>query len=926
TFFNSQNWFNAPAGVGITVNHTTDNAGTVVDNFGTTDTFINIERIRGTNFVDAFNGSDFNDSFRGLGGADVFTGGLGFDEINYSSDASRGGLAGITATFSGVGSGTVVDGFGATDTFTGIEFVRGSQFADTMTGDAGNETFQGDGGDDRLNGAGGNDTLRGGDGADTLTGGIGLDFLQGDVGDDSLVGGDGNDTLVGGAGNDTLQGDIGYDYLDYRNSAGTVGMTVTFTSAGAGTVVDGFSNTDSFSGIEGFFGGQFNDTITGSDNGTSYSEFFFVGAGNDVVNGGLGDNQISYNALDSATSGVTMNMELGTVTGAFFGTDSLTGIFRFVDGSQHADTITGRADTSENIAASLGVDIINGGVGGFDRVSYNDFRSNAIVNGIVATVTAAGAGTVLDAGGSTDSFTNIESVRGGTRNDTFNGGATDMQFEGMGGNDTFVGGAGFEYVRYASDAGNGGALAVNINLGAGTGTDGFGSTDTFTGSIDGVVGTDLGDVISGNALNNIFFGNAGNDAMDGGAGTDSMYGGIGDDSYVIDVLGDAIFENTGEGSDTIITGLTTYTLATANVENLTGFNTAGQGLIGDNQGNRITGAIGADTILGNGGNDTLNGGSGADIMAGGTGDDTYFVDSFGDQLVENAGEGMDFVSASVSYIMGANIENVGLNGSNNDGIQGNELGNLINGNSGGNGIAGGGGNDTIFGFNGDDSLDGQAGADSMNGGMGIDTYFTDNAGDTVTEDFNGGQYDTIWSVVDIVLPTNVEIFIANGAGVVNAIGNDVLTLMLGNLMANNMASLGGNDVVLGQGGNDTINGGTGNDTISGGTGADILTGGLGNDLFVYVGVNEAGDLYTDFTTAAGIDQDIFDLRPLFTTFTGGFGATAATAIASGHLTLTQVNADTAVYVDADGGANNQTLLALLQNTTVAGVQGTVLVV
>jgi Ca2+-binding RTX toxin-like protein len=80
----------------------------------------------------------------------------------------------------------------------------------------------------------------------------------------------------------------------------------------------------------------------------------------------------------------------------------------------------------------------------------------------------------------------------------------------------------------------------------------------------------LGDISAiGNAANNILggndgrntlaggfgddelFGNAGDDILDGGAGSDRLEGGTGNDSYVIDSLGDRLFEAAGEGVDLV---------------------------------------------------------------------------------------------------------------------------------------------------------------------------------------------------------------------------------------------------------------------------------------------------------------------------------------------------------------------------------------
>src|SRR6185503_16672355 len=122
---------------------------------------------------------------------------------------------------------------------------------------------------------------------------------------------------------------------------------------------------------------------------------------------------------------------------------------------------------------------------------------------------------------------------------------------------------------------------------------------------------------------------------------------------------------------------------------------------------------GTDTLVGRGGNDILNGGAGADTMQGGAGNDTYLVDNVGDVVTEALNEGTDLVQSSVSFTLGANVENLTLTGTAN--LNGNGDANVLTGNSGNN------------------TLDGGAGADTMVGGDGNDTYVVDNAGDVTTE-------------------------------------------------------------------------------------------------------------------------------------------------------------------------------------------------
>jgi hypothetical protein len=98
--------------------------------------------------------------------------------------------------------------------------VTGTNMADAICVQGGNDRVNGRGGNDRVVGGSGRDLLWGSGDQDRLLGGRGSDVLIGGTEADDLQGGSEPDTLIGGEDADTLSGDEGKDIIDARDGEG----------------------------------------------------------------------------------------------------------------------------------------------------------------------------------------------------------------------------------------------------------------------------------------------------------------------------------------------------------------------------------------------------------------------------------------------------------------------------------------------------------------------------------------------------------------------------------------------------------------------------------------------------------------------------------------------------------------------------------
>jgi Ca2+-binding RTX toxin-like protein len=264
------------------------------------------DTLRGWSGRDAFNGYGSNDTFIGNGGVDSFNGGEGTDTVDYSNapqhEANSAGRTGVIVDLQNNFGGEMGE---ASDSFTSIENVTGSNFNDGLFGDAGVNVLRGLGGDDNIMGGAGGDTLDGGQGRDTLfyttsNAGVNVNLATnvasgghatGDVisGFENVSGSEFADTLRGNGGDNVIEGDGGADTLD---GAGGLNDTVSYSASNSGVTVNLANNTASGGDANGDIISNF-ENITGSRNADTLTGSFIAntiegGGGNDIMTGNAG--------------------------------------------------------------------------------------------------------------------------------------------------------------------------------------------------------------------------------------------------------------------------------------------------------------------------------------------------------------------------------------------------------------------------------------------------------------------------------------------------------------------------------------------------------------------------------------------------------------------------------------------------------------
>jgi Ca2+-binding RTX toxin-like protein len=419
--------------VAVTINLATgaasggDAAGDMLQSF---------ECVIGSSFDDMLAGDGGDNTMRGGAGADVLAGGAGLDTIDYTG-SSAGVIVNLAAE---TASGGDAEG----DTLSGFEHAVGSANDDELIGDDADNVLVGGAGVDTASyaasasavsvdlarvgpqhtgGAGvdtltGFENLTGSDFNDTLSGDAGANVLDGGAGDDRLIGGFGADVIIGGAGVDT-----------YVDLAGTVNLTTGTGSGGdtlsgvenvwgSGTIIGdgnanaltGYFGSDTISGLGGdddLSGGPGTDTAIGGLG----SDVYHVDEEADIVIENPGEGTDVVVAFDSYV--LPANVEELRLSEFAFSSSVATGneLDNLIVGNQDANSLNGSGG-NDTLEGGGGADVLNGGTGSDTSTYLNASASASWVRNL------DGSWTVNAGADGVDMVTNVEFL-GFTDRDVF---------------------------------------------------------------------------------------------------------------------------------------------------------------------------------------------------------------------------------------------------------------------------------------------------------------------------------------------------------------------------------------------------------------------------------------------------------------------------------------------------------------------------
>jgi Ca2+-binding RTX toxin-like protein len=530
-----------------------------------------------------------------------------------------------------------------------------------------------------------------------------IQLIHGTDGDDTFHGSDYvSQTMIGGDGNDSfIAGNVVSAYGDW-------GIF--------GDIFHGGAGDDSFVGSsarEVFYAETGNDTvfISGSDylGGDSYSGKIRSGERNTID---LSESDYAWRiAFDASKSymflGGKQNADPSLEDDTPILAETIVSNFQLFEHPRQQSSLVGGYVRVTNFNVFIGSefdDIISFG-GQFDHGSSENYieafggAGNDIIFG-------AQTGGAIYGGEGDDllgTYNGYEIVRNSSFKQkislfdtdvstTLDGGNGDDRFIAGDSQETFIGGAGIDWLSYkaTTDLGRDNAVTdvsqegVVVDLVAGMGSSGFAKGDVISG-IENLTGSENDDEISGDFNSNWLVGLGGDDTISGAGGDDIVHGGAGLDQLYGGEGRDVLAG--GEGNDVIRGGL------------------------GDDH---LTGGSGDDILRGDEGADILVATSGSEVLDGGAGFDVaVFNGHSSDFLIVNSG-GYTSVSRGDDVARVENIERIQFdnayitNGQTFDNVKAPLIItvplNEIDGDGANNILVGTGGGDLIRGFNGNDHI------------------------------------------------------------------------------------------------------------------------------------------------------------------------------------------------------------------------------
>ncbi|WP_219340975.1 calcium-binding protein [Sphaerotilus sulfidivorans] len=524
------------------------------------------------------------------------------------------------------------EGFNIGGGMSGVQQVRFADGSSWTLDDLKTIIFSGTTANDTITGSFRDDMLYGGSGNDTLAGRAGNDWLDGGTGADWLVGGSGNDTYIV----DSLQDGVFESPYDFMETDTVISSVSGWT---LGTNVENLILTgQALTGT----GNELANVITGND----LANTIYGLDGNDWLDGGYGSNTIDGGAGNDTIIGSMIHAD--SILGGD-GNDSINGGFEGADtilGGAGNDTISANGNamitggTGNDVLRSLGAStfVFNRGdgqdvIGARTDTAFgnNTLQFGASITQADVAVTLSGNDLVLSLRGTTDSVT-LNMYRNPW---------VPMQGADLGGRLS-----GAQIVRFADGSQWGPDALRTLAL-------------TGTAGNDSIRGSYLADTLSGMEGSDTLLGYEGDDWLDGGSWMDVMYGGTGNDTYVVNHMYDQTIEFASEGTDTVISSVTEWTL-NAHVENLTMIGSAWFGygnasanvIVGSQRSNELYGLDGDDTIYGMGGNDTIIGGAGNNQVYGGDGNDTVAGNDGNDLLSGDSGDDRLYAGGGQNTLQG----------------------------------------------------------------------------------------------------------------------------------------------------------------------------------------------------------------------------------------------------------------------------------